>query len=179
MNDVDLIFPEKRFQVRDLRAKQRFVMDDEFFNGYVNILGSDALAVYCAICRHADKEMKCFPSLKKMKEELCLSIDTISVRIKALELFGIVKIIRVGKTCTNRYYLIDKKHWIKDFTELSRVITDRQKSGDLRHKYFTILTGRIQRHDRQKSIVRKHNSKETHRKEIGFIDEERRIFVKS
>ena len=66
------------FEVRDLRAKERFVLDNEFFNGFVKILGTNALGVYCSLARHADKYQKSFPSQKKIAEELNLSEPTVN-----------------------------------------------------------------------------------------------------
>ena len=46
-------------------------------------------------------------------------------------MFNLVRKIRVGKMCTNRYYLIDEKHWRRDFDviagDLGKVITRYEK----------------------------------------------------
>ncbi len=116
----------ENFEVRDLRAKERFFMDDAFFNGYVKILGTNALGVYCSLCRHADKQQKCFPSEDKIAEELSISNPTVIGCINVLEYFRIIKKKRVGKQCTNRYYLMDKKYWRKDW----EVILTELNSGE-------------------------------------------------
>jgi hypothetical protein len=103
------------FEVRDLREKTKFVLDDKFFDVYVRVLGTNALGVYCALSRRADKEQKCWPAQKTIAMELNLSEPTVSEWIKVLDFFNIIKKKRIGRQCTNRYYLIDKKYWKKDF----------------------------------------------------------------
>lgn len=100
-----------QFEVRDLRTKEKFVIDDEFLNGYAKIVGIYAVGVYSSLCRHANKEQKCWPSISKMCEELNISHRSTLRAIKYLEFWGIIKKHRVGRRSSNRYDLIDKKHW--------------------------------------------------------------------
>jgi len=118
---------EEQIEIRDLRAKDRFSLDDKFFNGYVKILGIHALGVYCSLCRHADKKQRAWPSQRKIAEELSLSRAKVIECIKLLECFHIIKKVRIGKKCTNRYYLLDKKAWIRDEEVMSKGLT----SGDV------------------------------------------------
>ncbi|MFH1287982.1 MAG: helix-turn-helix domain-containing protein [bacterium] len=113
----------KEIKTREPSDKNRFFLDNEFFDIYAKILGSNALAVYCSLCRHADREQKCYPSQKKIAEELKLSRATVNEQLKVLETFGIIKIQRIGKQCTNRYYLLDKKYWVKDIPATSEDLT--------------------------------------------------------
>lgn len=146
------------FEVRDLRAKERFVLDNEFFNGYVRILGTNALGVYCSLARHANKMQKCYPSQKKIAEELSLSRATVNEWIKVLEYFKIIKKQRIGKGCTNRYWLLDKKKWRKDWQVMSNELTTN-KVSDV--KPFDIQSQTILL---QESNHLTSNSKETQKK---------------
>ncbi|MBW2045608.1 MAG: helix-turn-helix domain-containing protein, partial [Deltaproteobacteria bacterium] len=152
---------EEKIEIRDLRAKERFFLDDEFFNGYVRILGTNALGVYCSLCRHANKEQKAWPSQKKIAEELNLSVPTVNEWIKVLEYFRIIKKSRTGKQLVNRYYLLDKRIWRKDW----EVILNDLNSPDF--KLFKVTTKTVLNHDLNSltSILRKHNIKDTHKKD--------------
>lgn len=168
---------EQRFNVRDLRAKERFVLDNEFFNGYVKILGVHALGVYCSLCRHADARQKSFPSIRRIAEEIHSNRQTVIDCVKALELFNIIRRERIGKQCTNRYFLIDKKHWCTAAEIVKSTRLTRLKSTS---SYFSGLRRRLQESIRLTCIERKHKRKETQerkRKEIGKMDEKRGVFI--
>jgi hypothetical protein len=64
------------------------------------------------LCRHANKEQKCWPAIKKICHELSVGKDSVLSAIKRMEFWGIIKKVRVGKTVNNRYFLIDKKYWL-------------------------------------------------------------------
>jgi len=133
---------------------------NEFFNGYARILGTNALGVYCSLCRHADKLQKSYPSQTLIAEELSISRNTVVECMKALEIFNVIRKIRVGKMCTNRYYLIDKKHWVKkDDPIVMSALATSLKDGDVAPRYFRSLLTRL-----QKSREATSNSKETQKK---------------
>ena len=111
------------FEVRDLRRKEKFFLDDVFFNGYVRILGTNTLGVYCSLARHADKKQKAYPSQEKIAEELNISRQTVNECLGILEYFKIIKKQRIGKKCTNRYWLLDKRFWRKDWGVMSSEAT--------------------------------------------------------
>src|SRR3990167_2379541 len=102
---------EKNFEVRDLRRKDKFVMDDFYLNGYAKICGIYATGVYVSLCRHANKEQEAWPSIKKIAEELGISQTQTRRAIKALAIQNIVVVKRLGKKLNNRYYLLDKSEW--------------------------------------------------------------------
>ena len=86
------------FEVRDMRHKEKFQIDDIYLNGYAKKCGIYATGVYVSLCRHADTDQKCFPSLKKIAEELNISEKQVGRAIKILE--------------ENR--IIFKKDWVKN-----------------------------------------------------------------
>jgi len=152
----------KKFSVRDLRKKQQFILDDAFFNGYVKIVGTNVLGVYCALARHADKQQKAFPSIKHLSEELVLSKPTIIESLKILEYFKIIRKQRIGKMCNNRYWLLDKRYWRKDWAVMSNELT----SGEVKQLYFNSKTILLHRLNHLTSNSKEPHSKETHSKDI-------------
>ncbi len=108
--------PKKgEFQVRDLRIKEKFSMDDEYLNGYAKNCGWKATVVYLSLCRHANKNQECFPSEKFISKELRISRASVMRGIKILVRANIISIERKrnekGKWFNNVYVLWDKKHW--------------------------------------------------------------------
>lgn len=124
------------FEVRDLRAKEKFLIDDKFLNGYAKILGTTISMVYINLCRHVDKNQKCFPKQSTIAKELSLSEPTVIEAIKVLAFFKLIKKQRIGKGCTNRYWLLDKKYWKNNF----KVILNSLSSGDIKEFKFTTKT---------------------------------------
>lgn len=102
---------QKQFEVRDMRRKEKFFVDDLYLNGYAKQCGIYATGVYLSLCRHASKEQKCYPSQSKIAEELYISTKQVSRSIKVLEGLNIIQKIRVGKKLNNRYLLLDKSEW--------------------------------------------------------------------
>ena len=107
-----------RFQVRDLRVKTRFAIDNRFQDDYAGILGPDCSMVYYALVRHANKEQKTWPSQQRIAEQIDKSRQWVGIYLHVLQFFKIIRTVRLGKSCTNRYYLIDESQWRTDFDEM-------------------------------------------------------------
>ncbi len=102
---------KEEFEIRDIRKKEQFVVDDVYLNGYAKLCGIFATGVYMALCRHADiYHQTCFPSISLLAGKLNVSKSQV---IRALQILEDWNIIRREKTegKGNRYFLIDKKHW--------------------------------------------------------------------
>jgi hypothetical protein len=140
----------KKIQIRDLRKQGWYFTDNDFIDkGYSRILGANAFAVYNGLCRHAG-----------------ISRMTVMDSIRALEIFSIVKRIRVGKMCNNRYYLIDKALWVRtDDDEVMSIILTSLTSGEVHSMYFTGLSKRLHRYIEWTSNSKETHSKATHSKE--------------
>jgi len=143
----------KTFEIRDLRDKERFFVDDKFLNGYARFIGIYTVGVYNSLCRHTNKQQKCWPSIKKIAQELDIGRNSVIEAIKKLEFWRIVVKKRVGKQATNRYFLTKKNYWkpisevyLKDFSEVYGI-------------NFKGLQGKLQEFTGQTS-----NSKETQKK---------------
>ena len=158
----------KKIQIRDLRKQGWYFTDNDFIDkGYSRILGANAFAVYNGLCRHADnKTQKTYVGIKLLAEELGISRMTVMDSIRALEIFSIVKRIRVGKMCNNRYYLIDKALWVRtDDDEVMSIILTSLTSGEVHSMYFTGLSKRLHRYIEWTSNSKETHSKATHSKE--------------
>lgn len=142
---------EETFEVRNKRKQEWFWLDDSYLNGYARILGPYISMVYIALCRYVDKNQKCYPKQSTIAEEIGISAPTVNEAIKVLEFFRIIKKVRIGKTATNRYYLLDKRNWRKDF----EVILNSLKSPDF--KLFKITTKTL--------LIQNLNSLKSNRKE--------------
>ena len=112
--------PIDRFEVRDSRAQSRFFIDNAFYDEFVPVFGSSLSMVYVALVRHANKYQKTWPSQTRLAGQLGLSRKWVGVQLQILECFNLIRTVRVGKTCTNRYYLVDEKHWRRDFDGLAQ-----------------------------------------------------------
>ena len=148
----------KQFEVRDLRERNKFVVDDKFLNGYARFLGIYCVGVYNSFCRHANKEQKCWPSIKKVSQELNICRNKVIGSIKYLEFWQIIEKQRIGKMVTNRYFLLVKKQW-KPLNEINL-----KEFSEVHHINFTGLRHKLQEFITSTSIVRKHNSKLTQKK---------------
>jgi len=116
---------QEKFKIRDLREKSKFVVDDKFLNGYAKFLGIYCVGVYSSLCRHVNKEQRCYPSQQKIKEELGISKKTVINSFQRLIFWNTIRVYRIGLKCTNRYDLLDKKFWkiitennLKEYAEL-------------------------------------------------------------
>ena len=117
---------EEEFEVRDIRKKEQYVMDDAYYNGYAKICGPWASLVYLALCRHADiYRQTCFPSISLIAENLRISGRQVMRGLQILEEHNIIRRERtLGKG--NKYWLIDKKHWKKTGAPQSPVTNSHQ-----------------------------------------------------
>ena len=160
----------QKFQIRDLRKQGWYFTDNDFIDrGYSRILGANVFAVYNGLCRHADnKTQKTYVGIKLLTEELGISRMTVMDSIRALEIFSIVKRIRVGKMCNNRYYLIDKAQWVRtDDEEVMSIILTSLTSGEVNSMYLTGLSKRLHRYIEWTSNSKETHSKDTHIKETS------------
>ena len=103
-------------KIRDLRNKEKFVMDDRYLNVYARLCGIHATGVYVSLCRHANKEQTCFPSKRLIAEELKISERKVYDALKMLERWNIIKVSSQGRKKNGSYRsklytLLDKSQW--------------------------------------------------------------------
>lgn len=147
--------PNDLITIRDLRNKAHFLIDDAYLNGYAKKCGIYATGIYMSLCRHADKEQKCWPSIQKIAEELSIGRKSVMIGLQRLEKHGIIKKERVGKKLTNRYTLVDKSYWLSE-------VDDRHFTSEVPHRDLCSPSQGLPKSLTGTSIERKHNRKETH-----------------
>ncbi len=121
-------YPKEELEIRDLRKKDQFIIDDEFLDVYAKFVGIQAVGVYSSLCRRAGKDQKCWPSIKRIQKDLGIGRNSVINSIKKLEFWKIIKKTQIGRACSNRYWLIHKKSWreideesIKEFSEVCKI----------------------------------------------------------
>lgn len=102
---------EQSFEVRDLRQKEKFFINDVLIDKFAKIIGIYTVGVYASLCRHSDRGQTCWPSCRLIAEELGISRKQVGRCIKTLEEHNIIRHQRQGKTLNNQYYLMDKAKW--------------------------------------------------------------------
>ncbi len=124
---------EKSFQVRDLRQKQRFVVDDAYLNGFARLLGPYASMVYFTLCRHADSRFQsCFPSIPLIAEKLGISQRQVMRSIRKLQEHNIIRIEKRPRHNGNIYHLLDKAQWTRGgaSSDSQSLVTHSHPSSD-------------------------------------------------
>lgn len=121
---------QKQIEIRDLRHKEKFQIDDQFLNTWAAKVGIYAVGVYICLCRHADKNQSCFPGIKTIAKQLNISEASTKRALNTLEELNIIKRERIGKRRCNRYYLLDKRVWRSDVSQ--RAITETE--GESSHR---------------------------------------------
>lgn len=82
-------------KIEDGRKRGWFWIENGIFDyGIANQIGSSALIVYFALCRHANKEGKSFPSVKKLQFETGLSNKVIANSIDILKHCNLLEVQR-------------------------------------------------------------------------------------
>jgi hypothetical protein len=72
--------------VRDLRTEKRFFVDNVIIRGYGPTLGVYGIAVYSALCMHANLHtQQCYPSHRTLADQLDCSIGKVKGAIRLLE----------------------------------------------------------------------------------------------
>ena len=157
---------EKQFKVRDLRQKEKFVIDDAYLDRYARILGVTASAVYMSLCRHADRNQECFPSQELIAREHNISPRSVKRAIKRLKEANMIAVRRVRLShCrwrNNVYVLLDRGQWRPP--GVSRVPWATR--GQKRHRPGDNNDRTRGHHGPTKET----HKKDTHIKDIGEID---------
>ncbi len=106
------------YRIIDKRKKEKYVLDDEYLNGMARLCGWQGTIVYNSLCRHVDKDQKCFPSIKLISEQHNVNRKTIIKGIDSLERRGVIEIKKIrskgGQWLNNEYTLLDKSEWNYD-----------------------------------------------------------------
>lgn len=162
-DDLDIVHEQDEVQVRDSRGDNRLFIDNMLIRDYGWLIGANTIAVYTTLAMYVDKRQGCYPSIARLEQQLCLSKPTIIQCMKLLKYLKIIDSVRIGKKCTNRYRLLDKKNWRKDFNVMLKDLT----SGEVNVFNLTGKTVLLHRLNGFTSIVTIPNSNKTHSNKSG------------
>ena len=100
------------FAVRDRRRAHFFTIDNKILDEYGEHLGPYGLAVYMVLCRFANSESTCWPSLQTVADRAGMSRRQVIRKIKSLTELGLIAIIsqqdeETGEHRANFYVLLD------------------------------------------------------------------------
>jgi hypothetical protein len=103
---------DEPMEILDRRDHEYFKVDDIFIDKYARIGGVYVGAVYFTLCRHANKDRMCWPSIRRIAGQWGMSVRMV---IKGLEWLVERKIIRVHQEAgkSNIYEILDKRKWGK------------------------------------------------------------------
>jgi hypothetical protein len=98
-------------RVRQRRTAERFFVDNAIIDQYGKQLGPYGLAVYTALCRHADIDsQRCFPGHRLLADETGMSISSVKNAVSSLVALGLVSVKRRrrerGGQTSNLYTLL-------------------------------------------------------------------------
>ncbi|MFZ6006873.1 MAG: helix-turn-helix domain-containing protein [Nitrospirota bacterium] len=124
-----------KFRVRDTRKKEQFVVDDAYLNGYARYCGIYATGVYIVLCRHANAEQECWPSIATIAIKLGVSDRQVNRALARLQEMNIILRRGVRKKdggYRNEYTLLDKSVWRlpENTTTGSRIATTSPSHSD-------------------------------------------------
>ncbi|EDN66644.1 hypothetical protein BGP_6112 [Beggiatoa sp. PS] len=99
-------------KIKDARKLNIWYSEDEFFDyGVTKHIGVSAAIVYFALCRHADRDGKAFPSVELLVQECGLSNRVVAKSTRTLKQFSLIEIKR-NKHQHNIYYVQSVKNAI-------------------------------------------------------------------
>lgn len=105
--------------VVDGRRTGVFIVEDAAVDSMASVVGTNALAVYVVLCRHASRDGVCYPSADTIGAKLGMSRSTVWRAVALLErhrMVGRSKRQPHGRTGTflnNEYRLLGRKLWIR------------------------------------------------------------------
>jgi hypothetical protein len=107
---------ETPFEVRDIRQEDRFWIDRLFIDEAAKLCGgASAIAVYASLCRHANVQQQCWPSIATIVKQTCMSERQVRYTLEALQIHALIRIEKVVNKCGkhNQYHLLDKSQWFQ------------------------------------------------------------------
>jgi len=120
---------EAKKRIVDKRNKEKFFVDDLFLDTFSKIIGSTCTLVYMWLCRYSNQDGESFPGQDTLAEKLGVNVRTIRRSIDTLANHKLIEIKRYGRTKTNRYFLLDKSHWLVEIRQDKNVLSHEEVSG--------------------------------------------------
>jgi hypothetical protein len=99
-------------KIRERKTEKRFFVDNAIIDEYGDQLGPYGLAVYVALCRHADIDsQECYPSHRTLAKETGMKTASVRKALHNLEALGLVSIKgrcrEDGSQTSNLYTLLE------------------------------------------------------------------------
>lgn len=122
-----------------------------------------AKVCYARLCQYAGENGECFPKQESLAAEIGIKSNRQVIRyLQELEQHGLIKVERIGKTCSNRYKFLYHK-WISDVTNCH--ITIKSDVTDMSLSDVTDMSHHIERESveenhKERDIFRDINKKE-------------------
>jgi len=98
-------------EIRDLREKHFFMVDDLLLDAYAARLGPHTTLVYISLCRHANKFQISWPSIDRLAEKTAVSRSGVLRGLRELEKARLIKVER-HRGRPNIYVLRDRSAWV-------------------------------------------------------------------
>ena len=125
-------------EIRDIRHKEKYNIDDAYLNGWAKIIKPTGTAIYNSLCRHADIELSSYPSIKLLAKEHGISEKSVQRAIKKLKECNLIAYEQVrneqGKWLRNKYFLLDKSVWESPVGQKRPTVPSDKKDGNGRTK---------------------------------------------
>lgn len=124
---------DEPFRVEDGRNHGYFTVDDLFVDEYMRIAGANVVMIYLSLCRHADKDKYCWPSIRRLAMQGKMALNTVEKSIRWLEDHRLLKADR-EKGQPTVYKLLEKSKWWKVVRVLNQIrpATYREMQKDRR-----------------------------------------------
>jgi biotin operon repressor len=97
-------------RVRDRRKRGMFRVDDEVIDQHGEHIGAHGIAVYAALCKYANQQEQCFPSISTLCKKLKMGRAKLLDTLKALKKCGLIEISTeagAGRREHNVYTLLE------------------------------------------------------------------------
>lgn len=130
---------ESKAKIRDRRKPGWFRLDDEIIEDFGPEIGVHGIAVYAALCKHADKEENSHPGLRLLCEKLRIGRKKLLDTLAELERVGLIEIEPGDRKSVSVYTLLDvpKKGSSEregGSNENQGVVPDRTRGGSQQHQ---------------------------------------------
>lgn len=123
---------EHKAEIRDRRKPGWFRIDDELIEVYGPEIGVHGIAVYAAICKHADKTETSHPGLRLLCEKLKIGRKKLLDTLALLKRVGLIEIESGDRVSVNVYTLLDVPKGGSN--ENQGVVPTRTRGGSEQHQ---------------------------------------------
>ena len=123
---------ERKAHIRDRRKPGWFRVDDELIEDFGPTIGVHGIAVYAALCKHANGNEECHPGLRRLCEKLKIGRKKLLDTLALLEHVGLISIEPGDRKTVNVYTLLDVPK--RGGSDENQVVPDRTRGGSEQHQ---------------------------------------------